>query len=116
MRRACCYFHSISVQPNLRLISRRLLLPCLARLVLVLVLVILTVSPCSWLVAHDSRQLMRLRGGVKRATVSSDDADDDAEEGADEEAGPGAVSALTGVFTNVRTMRTEEDLKAHSKF
>lgn len=48
-------------------------------------------------------QVARLRGGVKRATVKADEEDDgdDAEED-EEDAGRGPVSALTGVFKNVR--------------
>lgn len=46
-------------------------------------------------------EVARLRGGVKRATVKADDEDDDTEED-EEDASPGPVSALTGVFKNVR--------------
>ncbi|CAN0312845.1 unnamed protein product, partial [Ectocarpus sp. 13 AM-2016] len=43
----------------------------------------------------------RLRGGVKRATLKADDEDDDADENADVDTGPGALSALAGVFKNM---------------
>lgn len=46
-------------------------------------------------------QVTRLRGGVKRATVKAEDEDDDAEDD-EQEASPGPMSALTGVFKNVR--------------
>lgn len=49
--------------------------------------------------------MARLRGGVKRATVKADDEDDDADENDDVDTGPGALSALTGVFKNVRLYR-----------
>lgn len=45
---------------------------------------------------------MRLRGGVKRAVVSTDDGEEDTgEDDIDEESGSGAISALKGVFANV---------------
>lgn len=46
---------------------------------------------------------MRLRGGVKRAAVKTEDDEDDAEDDGEVAEGSGAVSALTGVFANVRT-------------
>ncbi|CAM9114667.1 unnamed protein product [Ectocarpus fasciculatus] len=51
---------------------------------------------------HLSLDLVaRLRGGVKRATVKADDEDDDADENDDVDTGPGALSALTGLFKNM---------------
>lgn len=45
--------------------------------------------------------MARLRGGVKRATVKADEEDDDTEED-EEDSSSGPMSALTGVFKNVR--------------
>lgn len=46
---------------------------------------------------------MRLRGGVKRAAVKTEEDEDDAEDDGEVAEGSGVVSALTGVFANVRT-------------
>lgn len=47
-------------------------------------------------------KVMRLRGGVKRAAVKAEEDEDDAEEDGEVAEGSGVVSALTGVFANVR--------------
>ena len=49
-------------------------------------------------------QVMGLRGGVKRAAVKAEEDEDDAEDDGEVAGGSGAVSALTGVFANVRTV------------
>lgn len=46
-------------------------------------------------------KVMRLRGGVKRAAVKTEDDEDDAEDDGEVAEGSGAVSALTGVFANM---------------
>lgn len=52
----------------------------------------------------DAGQVARLRGGVKRATLSGTDGDDDDEEEEDDEldGGAGVLSTVTGIFSNVR--------------
>ena len=45
-----------------------------------------------------------MRGGVKRAAVKAEEDEDDAEDDGEVAGGSGAVSALTGVFANVRTV------------
>ena len=55
-----------------------------------------------WLAFASLFQVMRLRGGVKRATVKTEEDEDDLDEDSDVAEGSGAISALTGVFANVR--------------
>lgn len=58
-------------------------------------------------------QVARLRGGVKRAAVTTDDDDDAADEEDEADEGTGVLSALTGVFSNVR-IATYARVIAHS--
>lgn len=47
-------------------------------------------------------KVARLRGGVKRAAVKAEDSEDDMDEDDEISTGSGPLSALTGVFANVR--------------